>query len=289
METKPLIVIVGPTASGKTAAAIKIAERYNGEIICADSRTIYRGMDVGTAKPTPEERARVPHHGLDLVDPGQKFSVADFQQYTSRTIDEIRSRGNMPIIVGGSGLYVDAVVFDFALGGKVSSTERIKFERMSLDELYKYCDNNNIELPENTLNKRYVIRSIERGGLKPTRRSKPIDNCLIIGIATDITELRDRIELRSEQLFDNGVVKEAKMLGEKYGWDNEAMTGNIYPLIREYLAGSATEDWVREHFATLDWRLAKRQMTWFRRNPYIEWCTREDVVEYVACSLEPEH
>src|ERR1044071_7035484 len=98
----PLIVIVGPTASGKTALAIEIAEKYNGEIICADSRTIYKGMDIGTAKPTVEERTRVPHWGLDLVEPGERFTVADFKHYADKKIDDIRERGRIPFLVGGT-------------------------------------------------------------------------------------------------------------------------------------------------------------------------------------------
>ena len=108
-----LLVIVGPTASGKTALAIELAERMNGEIICADSRTVYRGLDIGTAKPTPEERARVPHHLLDVVDPDQPFSVADFKRLAEQAITDVRRRDKLPILVGGSGLYIDAIIYDY--------------------------------------------------------------------------------------------------------------------------------------------------------------------------------
>lgn len=285
----PLVVIVGPTASGKTAAAIELAEKYDGEIICADSRTIYTGMDIGTAKPSPEERARVSHHGIDLVEPGQPFSAANFKKYTLRIIAEIRERGHIPILVGGSGLYVDAVVFDFEFGDEMVSDMRASLERMSLGELYEHCIQHNIELPENRKNKRYIVREIERHGVKPGRRTEPIVDCLMIGITTDSSELRDRIVLRSEQIFDNGVVDEAKRLGEKYGWDSEAMTGNIYPLVRKYLQGEITDQQMRDQFSLLDWRLAKRQMTWLRRNSHIEWCTRGDVTGYVDSFLVSEY
>ena len=113
LDTTPLVVIAGPTASGKTALAIRLAERYDGEIICADSRTIYKGMDIGTAKPSAEEQARVPHWGLDIVEPGERFTVADFKAYAERKIQEIRERDRIPFLVGGTGLYIDAVIFDF--------------------------------------------------------------------------------------------------------------------------------------------------------------------------------
>ena len=107
----PLVVIVGPTASGKTALAIELAEQHNGEIICADSRTVYKYMDVGTAKPNQVEQARVPHWGIDLIEPGDYFSAADFKNYAVQKIEEIRGRGHIPFLTGGTGLYIDAVLF----------------------------------------------------------------------------------------------------------------------------------------------------------------------------------
>jgi tRNA dimethylallyltransferase len=119
MRDLPLIVIVGPTASGKTSLAIDIAKQFGGEIICADSRTVYIGMDIGTAKPSRAEQAMVPHWALDLVEPGQRFTAADFKEYANKKIAEIRSRGNIPMIVGGTGLYVDGVIFDYKFGDDV--------------------------------------------------------------------------------------------------------------------------------------------------------------------------
>lgn len=115
-HSAPLIVICGPTASGKTALAIKLARQYGGEIICADSRTIYKGMDIGTAKPTASEQALVPHWGIDIVEPGDTYSVAQFKEYALAKIREIRGRGNIPFLVGGTGLYIDAVVLDYTFG-----------------------------------------------------------------------------------------------------------------------------------------------------------------------------
>ena len=278
----PLIVIAGPTASGKTALAIRLAEQCNGEIICADSRTIYKGMDIGTAKPTPEERTIVPHWGLDIAEPGERFTVADFKEYTEQKIQEIRAHGRIPFLVGGTGLYIDAVVFDFEFAGELDDELRTKLMRMNVDELQKYCEKNNVLLPENNQNKRYIIRAIERKNNDLKRRDTPQDNTIIVGITTDKQILRTRIEYRAEQLFSNNVVEEATLLGKKYGWESEAMTGNVYPLVRKYLEGRQSETELKYEFAMSDWRLAKRQMTWLRRNPYIVWGTLKASEHYLS-------
>lgn len=282
---RPLVVIVGPTASGKTALAIDLAKQYRGEIICADSRTIYKGMDIGTAKPSQLEQALVPHWGLDIVEPGAHFSAADFKEYATQKISEIRARGNTPFLVGGTGLYVDAVVLDYQFGEKADSDERQKLQRMSLDQLYEYCKNNNVVLPENFKNKRYVIRAIQNKDRPQQLQPTPIENTIIVGITTDKTILRDRIEKRAEQLFEDSVVNEAKLLGEKYGWDSEAMTSNIYPLIHMYLQGSLNLSDAKTRFVTLDWRLAKRQMTWLRRNSFVHWESLDGAKNYLSQQL----
>jgi tRNA dimethylallyltransferase len=288
METKPLIVIVGPTASGKTSLAIELAEQYGGEIICADSRTIYKDMDIGTAKPTAEERLRVPHWGLDLVEPGERFSAADFKQYALQKIEDIRGRGHVPFLVGGTGLYIDSVVLDYEFGQAANPEQRRELELMSLNELYEYCTKNNILLPENHKNKRYVIRAIEQKNINTKRRTAPIENSYVVGIATERDVLRTRIERRSEQLFEDGVVEEAKALGKKYGWASEAMTGNIYPLCRQYLEGSLTLEEVKYKFTTLDWRLAKRQLTWLRRHEFINWLPLTEAHTHLSTVLASE-
>jgi len=289
METRtldlPLIVIVGPTASGKTGLAIDLASRFDGEIICADSRTIYKGMDIGTAKPTKEERHAVPHWGLDLVEPGERFTAANFKKYATQKIEEIRSRGRVPFLVGGTGLYIDAVLFNYQFGGDVNKALRNRLEEMTIEELHNYCNKNNVKLPENKLNKRYVIRAIEQKSVDLKRKSEPISKSVIVGISTDKEVLRTRITARSEQLFENGVVEEATILGKKYGWHNEAMTGNIYPLVHSYLNKELSLDDIKEKSTTLDWRLAKRQLTWLKRNPYIKWLTLDDARLYLESLL----
>jgi tRNA dimethylallyltransferase len=281
----PLVVIAGPTASGKTALAIDLAKQFCGEIICADSRTIYKYMDIGTAKPTLDEREQVPHWGLDLVEPGERFTAADFKTYALNKIIEIRSRGHVPFLVGGTGLYINAVVFDYEFGLQGDEQKRRKLEALTIDQLHEYCEKDNVRLPENKYNKRYVIRAIEKENTTERRRPSPLKNTIVVGIATDKETLRSRIAARAEQLFNNGVVEEATLLGKKYGWNNEAMTGNVYPLVHTYLENNLTYDEMKEKFTTLDWRLAKRQITWLRRNPYIYWGNVSEVRNYVAQRL----
>jgi len=281
----PLIVIAGPTASGKSGAAIEIAEQYGGEIIAADSRTIFKGMDIGTAKPSKADQARVPHWGLDIVTPGEAFSAADFKAYAVQKIAEIRSRGRLPIMVGGTGLYIDAVIFDYEFGPAADPVLRAKLEEMTLEDLHKYCIQHNITLPENDKNKRYVIRAIELKSTSAKRLNHPIKNCIIVGIATERDVLRERINLRAEQLFDDGVVDEAKTLGDMYGWESEAMTGNIYRLAHAYLDKLITEDELKYRNQNADWQLAKRQLTWLKRNQFIEWLPLEQVKNYIGTRL----
>lgn len=282
----PLIIITGPTASGKTSLAIELAKRYNGEIICADSRTVYRGMDIGTAKPTALEQKTVPHWGLDLVLPSEKYSAAQFQVYAREVIRDIRARGRVPFLVGGTGLYIDAILFGFQFGGLADQEQRHRLSQLTIEELQVYCEKNNIKLPENTKNKRYLIRSIERCHNSNKNQITPLNNATIVGITTNKTELRTRIEVRAEQLFKHGIVEEAIELGKEYGWSSEAMTGNIYRIVHRYINGEINHAELYQEFITSDWRLAKRQMTWMRRNPYILWGNTSSVKEYISGVLE---
>lgn len=277
----PLIVILGPTASGKSNVAMAIAQACGGEIVCADSRTVYRYADIGTAKPSQLDRAAVPHFGLDLVAPDQPFSVADFKQYAEAKIADIRSRGVVPIIVGGTGLYIDSLIFDYQFGPAANPEKRAERENMSLAELHEYCYKNNVTLPENSMNKRYVIRAIETNGISKQRRNTPIDNCIIVGITTEKDVLLRRIRKRSQQLFASGVIDEAVWLAQKYSWNNNAMTSNIYRRIHEYVDGTLSYEQLQKRNETSDWQLAKRQMTWFKRNPYITWLPLNQVQKYI--------
>lgn len=283
-ETEPLVVIVGPTASGKSALAMQAAKAFNGELICADSRTIYKGMDIGTAKPSQQDQAEVPHWGLDLVRPGERFTAADFKYFAQQKIAEIRSRGRLPIVVGGTGLYVDGLIFDYEFS-KIDTKKRATFESWTLDALHEYCANNNITLPENQQNKRYVIQTIMRKNAHAKRLESPPAGTLVVGIATERPELEARIADRAGEMFTSGVIEEAQRLAAEYGWESEAMTGNIYPLIRQYLNGALSQAELVERFIIADRQLAKRQMTWFKRNQSIVWKPLGEAYAYIECSL----
>ena len=282
----PLIVIIGPTASGKTSLAIQLAKKYRGEIICADSRTVYRGMNIGTAKPSLSERQRVSHWGLDLVDPGDSFSVSQFKDYARQKIKEIRSRGNIPFLVGGTGLYIDSVIFDFQFGAKYSKEKRANLQEMTISELQQYCVNHDVALPENSKNKRYLIRAIERAGKKSSGLEVPLSNTIVVGITTDKQLLKQRITDRAKKMFKDGVVEETIELANSTGWCNEAMTGNVYPIIKKLIEKEIDEDQAIREFIVSDVNLVKRQLTWFRRNPFIEWGDVHSCEQYLSRVLD---
>lgn len=278
----PLIVITGPTASGKTGLAIELAERYGGEIICADSRTIYRGMDIGTAKPTASEQARVPHHLIDVVNPGDRYTAADFQRDAYAAIRDIRARQKIPFLVGGTGLYIDAVVREYSWPRRDISNTSLLLK--TIDELQSMIKEQQKELPVNARNKRHLINVLTRedeGSLRP----KPADSTFVVAIATEKEVLHDRIMLRARQMFEHGVVDETRRLGERHGWASEAMTSNIYPIVRRMLSGEITECEAIELFATRDRQLAKRQLTWLRRHDYINWLSLEDARVHIETIL----
>ena len=282
----PLIVIVGPTGSGKTSLAIRLANKYGGEIICADSRTVYRGMNIGTAKPSLEEQQEVSHWGLDLVDPGGSFSVSQFKGYARQKIKEVRSRGNIPFLVGGTGLYIDSVIFDFQFGAKYSKEKRANLQEMTISELQQYCVNHDIALPENSKNKRYLIRAIERAGKKSSGLEVPLSNTIVVGITTGKQLLRQRITDRAKKMFKDGVVEETIGLANSAGWCNEAMTGNVYPIIKKLIEKEIDERQAIREFIVSDVNLVKRQLTWFRRNPFIEWGDVDSCEQYLSRVLD---
>ncbi|MCL2280969.1 tRNA (adenosine(37)-N6)-dimethylallyltransferase MiaA [Candidatus Saccharibacteria bacterium] len=282
MDSRPLIVIVGPTASGKTNLAIKLAKKFNGEIISADSRAIYKGMNIGTAKPTPNEQKKIKHWGIDLVEPDERFTVADFQKYANAKIEEIRARGKIPFLVGGSGLYIDSVIFDYEFNNDANPDLRVRLNKMTIEELQKYCKNNNILLPENHKNKRYLIRAIERENVVKNNRQKIRTDTHVVGITIDQDELKERIKIRTEQMFCDELYDEVKNLTTKYSFDLESMKSNIYPIIHRMLNGEISCDEAMILVQTDDWHLVKKQMTWFRRNPEIKWLELVHAENYLS-------
>jgi tRNA dimethylallyltransferase len=239
------LIILGPTGSGKTGISIELAKKLNGEIISADSRAIYKGMDIGTAKPSKEEQQGIPHYGLDLVTPGERFTVADWKAYAEAKIADIKARGKLPIIVGGTGLYIDALIFNYQFKGPTG--QKIgDFEQKSCSD-----------------------RTEMKG-----------DYCLI-GIKWESKDLRNRLKLRIDQMFSEDLYNETKTLVQKYGWGSQAMKSDIYEYAYKYLNGEMTLDEAKEKSFYEDWHLAKRQLTWFKRNPNITWLELEQIVPVV--------
>ena len=283
---KPLIIITGPTASGKTSLAVELAKKYGGEIISADSRAIYRDIDTASAKPSIQERAGVVHGGFDLVDPGERFTAADFKEYAYKKIDEIHNRGSLPFLVGGTGLYIDAVLYDYQFAGEVENYSRETFQKKDLEELYEYCNKHNIELPENYKNKRYIVRAIEKSVNNYNATDVKSNNYneynnIVVGITTPREVLRERIADRNKSFISSGIVEEALHNGAKYGWESEAMTANAYPLIKKFIEGELSEDELIAKMSTIDWRLAKRQITFMKRNKNIRWLDLAEANTYL--------
>jgi tRNA dimethylallyltransferase len=282
MAAGPLIAIVGETGSGKSALGLHLAERFGGEIVCADSRTVYKGMDIGTAKPTAEERAAVPHHLLDVVEPDQPFNAAQFKELAVASIDDIHGRKKLPLLVGGTGLYIDAVIFDYAFLPPHAPDERDALAGKSVDELQAILKERGIALPENARNPRHLIRAIETNGAVAVKKGlRP--GTLVLGMRRSRDDLERRIAARVEVMADAGLADEVRRLVGQYGENTEAFRTPGYTAFIRYIHGELTIEQAKAAFVRSDLDLAKRQRTWFRRNKYIQWIESPDeAVKIVA-------
>lgn len=280
------IYIVGPTASGKSDLGIQIAKELNGEIICADSRTIYKNLDIATAKPSPDEQREVKHWCLDVVEPNERYSAAQFKRDAQVAIKDILSRSKLPIIVGGSGLYIDGLLYDYKFGPLENEQLRSELELMTIEQLQELISAKNIETPENNKNKRYLIRAIEQGGINK-KRGKLKNNILIIGINPGVEILEERITKRAKSMLKNGAVDEAKMLFEKHGENAPATLAPFYKAIKPHFINLIPiEDCVAQYIKN-DRNLAKRQIAWFKRNKAIKWFkSSEEALNFVHSKLK---
>lgn len=270
----PVIVIVGETASGKSALAIELAKQFNGEIISADSRTVYRGMDIGTAKPTLEERQGIAHYGFDLAEPRRQFTAYDFQQLAKKCVANITNRYKLPIIVGGTGLYIDAYLYNFVFRPRADETTRSKLQMQPVSELQKRVIDAGLALPENTQNPRHLRRLLEVG--PPPQQIKTLrPNTLVLGLMVPRNELEQRITARVESMLDAGLVDEVKALTDRYG-SVEALRAPSYKAFASYLKGEIDLAEAKHRVIRDDLSLAKRQRTWFKRNPHIHWIEGEN-------------
>lgn len=285
-ETRPLVVIVGETASGKTALAMELANKFNGEIVAADSWTVYEGFDIGTAKPTEEERHTVPHHLLDVADPLKGFSAAEYKRLAVQAIDDVHDRDKLPIMAGGTGLYVDSVIFDYGFLPVGSPGQRERLNQLSITELLGKISEAVISTDGIDIrNKRRLIRLLETDGQRP-KKQKLRSNTLIIGIKTNKEELRNRIVIRVDRMFGAGLEQEVRRLSGRYGWDVEPMKGIGYKEFRAYFEGSQSIEQTKELIIKNTLNFAKRQRTWFKRNNSIQWVqNRGEAVEITTTFL----
>jgi len=270
-RTPPLLVIVGETASGKTSLAIAMAKQLNGEIICADSSTVRREANIGTAKPTTEEQVAVPHHLLDIVGPDEVFTAALFKEKANAAIIDITGRGKLPILVGGTGLYIDGVIYDYDFLPQGDPDLRKELSELSIDELQKRAKGLGINLDEVDIqNPRRLIRLIETNGSKPTRKELR-GNTAIIGIEIDRQILKQRVNRRVHDMLEAGLQQEVWDLSDKYSWECEALKGVGYSQWQDHFLHDQTIPETRQKIIKATMDLAKRQRTWFKRNKSIHW------------------
>lgn len=295
-----VIVIVGPTASGKTSASISVAKKLNGEIISADSMQIYREMNIGTAKVTKEEADGIKHYLVDIVNPDEVFNVTKYKELAEAAIEEILSKGKMPIIVGGTGLYVSTLIngIEFAEVGEdveyrkqMTALAEEKGAEYLLEELRKVDPDAADAIDMNNI--RRVIRALEifkltgktKTQLDIESRKEVKYDYRVYGIDTPREELYNRINLRVDKMFEEGLLEEVKYVNEKYKLSSTAIQGLGYKEVIEYIDGKVSFDEMIEKLKMETRRYAKRQLTWFRREEKIKWCSLEKIVDTIINDL----
>jgi tRNA dimethylallyltransferase len=281
-----LLVIVGPTAVGKTALSLHLAERLEGEIVSADSRLFYRGMDVGTAKPTPAERARVPHHLIDIADPDETVGLAEYQAQAFAVIEAIQAWGKLPLLVGGTGQYVRAVVEGWRIPRMPPDLDlRAKLEaqakRDGAETLHARLARLDPDAAQRVHphNVRRVVRALEvcqrtgRSISEQQKKKPPPYHILQIGLTMERAALYERADRRLEAMMEAGLEEEVRrLLRAGYGWGLPAMSGVGYAQFKPYLEEQATLEQVVIEIKRVTRRFIRRQYNWFSLNdPHIRW------------------
>jgi tRNA dimethylallyltransferase len=282
-----LIFIVGPTASGKSGLAMELARKFDGEIICADSQTLRKYLDVGTAKPSLNDREEIKHHLLDVIEPYERYSVAQFKELAEEAIIDIHTRGKKPIIVGGTGLYTDALYFDFDVSEDSSNSEYKKeLEKKSVKELQEIIRKSEYIMPENENNLRHLIGVILRKG-QVREDIVPVPNALIYGLMPEDEVLKSRITMRVEQMFDDGLVEEVSRLIAEYGVPPVKLDAIGYPIVARMINGEIDKTEAKQLFVQAHWQYARRQKSWFKRNKNIKWFKEVNTaIEHISNEIE---
>ncbi len=270
-----MIVIEGTNASGKSALGVRMAAEFGGEIVSADSRQVYARLDLGSGKITPEEMRGVPHHLIDVRQPGEFFSMADFQALAYEAIDGILARGRVPFLVGGTGLYVDSVAEGYVLSDRKPDPElRARLETFSTPELYRMLKEKMPEADTDPRNRHRVMRMLEKlaaGDGGPAPRN-PRYETLKFGVTWPREILKKRIDERLEKRLEEGMVQEVQaMLDEGVSEEFLTKLGLEYRYLTWYLTGRMGFGEMKEELGLAIKRFAKRQMTWFRKDPDIIW------------------
>ena len=282
-----VIVLCGPTASGKTSLSIELAKRINGEIISCDSMQIYKDMDIGTAKPTEQEKQGIKHYLLDFLSPEVRYSVADYKKDAEKAIEEILKKRKVPIIVGGTGLYINSLIYNIEYkDSKIDIDYRNKLEKMvvekGLENLYEMAQKIDPEAMKNISHndKKRIIRVLEiyneTGKTKTeleieSRKNEPKYNYIVFALDMDRDKLYERINKRVDIMLKNGLIHEVEKLINTYKIMPTAMQGLGYKEVVEYLKGNCTEEEMVEKIKMETRRYAKRQLTWFRKNKETIW------------------
>jgi len=273
-----ILVILGPTATGKSNLAVKIAKEFNGEIISADSRQVYKGLDIGTGKITKKEMRGIPHHLLDIMNPKQNFTIVKFQKLAEEKIDKILEKEKLPIIVGGTGFYIESIVDGLVLPNVPPDKKlRKELEKKSVEELLKILEKISpdiIGLIKQT-DKRRLIRRIEIAktlGKIPKIKKLPKYNSLQIGLELNNDELKKRIKKRLTERIDEGMIDEARKLHKKrLSFKSMINLGLEYKYLAFFLQNKISENEMIQKLEIAIWQFAKRQRTWFKRDKRIKW------------------
>lgn len=285
-----LIVIEGTNASGKSGLGVRLAEKYGGEIVSADSRQVFRGLDLGSGKITPEEMRDVPHHLIDVAEPNEFFSMHDFQRLAYRAIDSICARGKTPFLVGGTGLYVESVTEGYVMNDLKPDLEyRAYLETFETPELYQMLIQLRPEIEIDPKNRNRVMRRLEKihDGDEESVPNQPRYDCLKLGVSWKPEVLRARIDERLEHRLNDGMIEEVQRLMDE-GATVEFLKklGLEYRYITQYLIGEIPDrQEMIDALATAIKQFAKRQRIWFRRDPAIHWLDMEAQPFEQACEM----